>query len=82
LRIKNQSEYYLQNDTHGNYLKIKLKGIERNVKWSYEDEWTEILREHRLKMINNVVQNKEKEYIFLKCEVEYIGGKYNQKGEW
>lgn len=82
LRIKNQSEYYLQNDTHGNYLKIKLKGIERNVKWSYEDEWTEILREHRLKMINNVVQNKEKEYIFLKCEVEYIGGKYNQNGEW
>lgn len=42
--------------------------------WSYEDEWTEILREFRLKIVDGEIQNKEKSYIFLKCEGEYIDG--------
>lgn len=74
LRIKNQNEFYQNNGIHCNNLKILVEGEESKVKWSYEDEWTEILREHRLKIVNNVVQNKEKEYIFLKCEAEYING--------
>lgn len=55
LRIKNNSEFYTQNEKHGNYLKLKLNGLENTIKWSYEDEWTEILREHRLKMVNNAM---------------------------
>lgn len=95
LRIKNQPEFYTQNEKHGNYLKLKLRGLENVIKWSYEDEWTEILRECRIKYKtdekgnlildengNPTILNKEKEYIFIKCEVEYIGGKYLPTGEW
>ena len=72
LRLKNFSQFYENNGVHCNNLKIQVNGKDNVVKWSYEDEWTEILREHRLKVINGVVQNKEKEYLFLKCEAEYI----------
>lgn len=44
--------------------------------WSYEDEWTEILREHRLKIVDGVIQNTQKEYIFLRCEAEYINNTF------
>lgn len=82
LRIKNQPEFYVHDNVHRNNLKIKVKGSDTAVRWSYEDEWTEILREYRLKIVNGTVQNTEKEYIFLKCEAEYIGGKYTSNGEW
>ena len=82
LRIKNNPEFYTQQGKHGNFFKLKVKGLDNVVKYSYEDEWTEILREHRTKIIDGVIANKEKEYIFLKCEVEYIGGKYLNTGQW
>lgn len=72
LRIKNQAEFYENNGVHCNNLKLLVNGKENVVKWSYEDEWTEILREHRLKIVDGVTKNNEKEYIFLKCEAEYI----------
>lgn len=74
LRIKNQTEFYQNNGVHCNNLKLLVKGKDNVVKWSYEDEWTEILREHRLKIVDGVTKNNEKEYIFLKCEAEYING--------
>ena len=72
LRLKNYKEFYENNGVHCNNLELLVNGKPNVVKWSYEDEWTEILREHRLKMVNGVVKNTEKEYIFLKCEAEYV----------
>ena len=77
LRIKNSPNFYENNGVHCNNLKLQVNGLDDVVKWSYEDEWTEILREHRLKIVNGNVQNTEKEYIFLKCEAEYINGIFN-----
>lgn len=74
LRLKNFADFYENKGVHCNNLKLLVKGKNNVVKWSYEDEWTEILREHRLKIVNGVTQNTEKEYIFLKCEAEYING--------
>lgn len=82
LRIKNNPEFYSQHGKHGNFFKLKVKGVDNVVKYSYEDEWTEILREYRTKVIDGVQMNTEKEYIFLKCEVEYLGGKYLNTGHW
>lgn len=71
LRIKNNQSFYENNGVHCNNLKITSNG-RNEVLWSYEDEWTEILREHRLKNVDGVIQNTQKEYIFLRCEAEYI----------
>lgn len=76
LRLKNFAEFYENDGVHCNNLKIQVNGVDNVVKWSYEDEWTEILREHRLKIVNGSVKNTEKEYIFLKCEAEYINDKF------
>lgn len=75
LRIKNQPEFYHNNGVHTNNLKILIKGEDKAL-WSYEDEWTEILREHRLKIINGEIQNTSKDYIFIKCEAEYINDEF------
>lgn len=76
LRFKNHPEFYVRDGVHCNNLKILVNGEEDVVRWSYEDEWTEILREFRLKTIDGEIQNTQKEYLFLKCEGEYIDGKF------
>lgn len=76
IRIKNNSKFYENNGNHCNNLKLKVKGQDNVVLWSYEDEWTEILREHRLYKVNGQIQNTQKEYIFLKCEAEYINNNF------
>lgn len=76
LRIKNSENFYQNNGVHCNNLKLLVNGKSDKVLWSYEDEWTELLREHRLKVVNGEIKNKQKEYIFLKCEGEYIDGTF------
>lgn len=74
IRIKNNENFYENNGVHCNNLKLLVNGEENKVLWSYEDEWTEILREHRLKVVNGEIKNIEKTYIFLRCEAEYVDG--------
>jgi hypothetical protein len=77
--LKNQPEYYYKlNGTtkvHSNNLKLLVNGSSDNLKWSYYNEWSEILRECRPKVKENGVQeNVSKDYIFIRCEAEYLDG--------
>ena len=81
IRLKNQPEYYYKlNGTtkvHSNNLKLLVNGSSDNLKWSYYNEWSEILRECRPKVKENGVQeNVSKDYIFIRCEAEYLNGQF------
>lgn len=49
---------------------------EDKVLWSYENELTEILRDARPKFKNGSQLNEYKNYIFVRCEAEYINDKF------
>lgn len=84
IRLKNRPQYYYvldqnKNKIHTHNLKLLANGKE--VLWSYEDEFIEILRQARPKMDNGAVptqQNAFKTHIFIKCEAEYVK---NESGE-
>lgn len=76
IRLKNRPQYYykLENGVkkHFNNLKILVDGSTTNLSWSYENEFTEILREYRIKADDKNNQlNTQKGYIFIRCEAEY-----------
>lgn len=82
LRIKNNDAlYYKLNEQtnekyHCNNFKILVNGKDQ-VKWSYEDELTEILRQNRPKYnAAGQQENKSKQYIFIRCEAEYINNEF------
>jgi hypothetical protein len=53
LRIKNNPDFYTKSGVHNNNLKILVNGSSTNLKWSYHNEWNEILRECRPKFNDN-----------------------------
>lgn len=80
IRLKNRPQYYykIENDVkkHCTNFKILVNG-EDTAKWSYENELTEIFRENRIKTNSSGVQlNTSKSHIFIRCEAEYIDGKF------
>lgn len=82
IRLKNQNEFYYMldednNKIHKNNLKILVNGSDANLKWSYLNEWNEILRECRPKTNQNEEQqNVSKDYIFIRCQAEYIDNEF------
>ena len=81
IRIANNEVFYRKldddgNKYHANNLKLLVNG-EDKVLWSYENEFTEILREARPKFKKDGTQlNAYKSHIFIRCEAEYIDGKF------
>lgn len=85
IRLTNRPQYYYTFDNNGNKihtnnLKILVDGKDQ-VMWSYENELSQILRQSRPKMDDaGVQQNVNKNYIFIRCEAEYIR-QTNDQGE-
>ena len=83
IRLKNQPEFYYKEENgkkiHFNNLKLLVNGSQTNLNWSYENEFTEILREFRIKTDSKgVQQNTQKSHIFIRCEAEYELNKNNE----
>lgn len=74
IRIKNNEKYYVDdNNKHFNNLRFLVNGQKDKIKWSYDNELTEILRESRVRKDANGNQvNTSKEYIFIRFEAEYL----------
>ena len=74
VRIKNKKEYYVNKDgKHFNNLRFLVNGEKNKIKWSYENEFTEILRESRVREDSSGSQlNTSKDYIFIRFEAEYL----------
>lgn len=71
-----QDEKHKKHKKHKCNLNILVNGSSDNVKWSYEDELVEIVRENRKikKQDGNVIEVATG-YIFIRCEAEYIYNK-------
>ena len=80
IRLKNRPQYYYKLDdgvkVHCTNFKLLVNGKDE-VKWSYDNELTQIFRENRIKADSNgVQQNNSKSHIFIRCEAEYINGNF------
>ena len=78
VRITNKEEYYKNSEgKHTNNLRFLVNGEKDAIRWSYENELSEILRESRIRKTEDGEQlNKKKEYIFIRFEAEYIDEKF------
>lgn len=78
VRIANREEYYKNSEgKHFNNLRFLVNGEKDVIRWSYENEFTEILRESRIRKNNDGEQmNKNKDFIFIRFEAEYIDEKF------
>lgn len=73
LRLTNNDIFHERNGNHKCNLDILVNGSSDNVKWSYEDELVEIVRENRkIKKQDGDVIEVATGYIFIRCEAEYI----------
>lgn len=80
IRLKNRPQYYYKLEdgvkVHCTNFKLLVNGKDE-VKWSYENELTQIFRENRIKADSKgAQQNTSKSHIFIRCEAEYINGNF------
>lgn len=71
VRITNNEAYYIKDGSHFNNLRFLVNGKDE-VKWSYEGELAEILRESRIQ--GDSTDNKD--FIFIRFEAEYENEKF------
>lgn len=78
IRIANKDGYYKNSEgKHFNNLRFLVNGEKDVVRWSYENELSEILRETRIRRNASGEQiNVSKDFIFIRFEAEYIDDKF------